>query len=182
MCKNMLFIFKRNIASVWLSRREGIRLRRRPFTRREGTHARITSPHCGLRPCAGLPIWYPYGIHSQWGKTEFPIKVSKRPYSNNPRLNAVQSGAEGGIIAPAAVRDSLATKNRAHSPRNRVSAIDAKQSAESRKHSLLIIVPIPYHRIPSTLCTCSERRQPGFCMTASTQASMLALRFTESSL
>ena len=30
-----------------------------------GPHARITPPHCGLRPCAGLQRWYPYGIHSR---------------------------------------------------------------------------------------------------------------------
>ena len=33
-----------------------------PYAAR-GPHARITPPHCGLRPCAGLQRWYPYGIH-----------------------------------------------------------------------------------------------------------------------
>ena len=34
------------IASKWFSRRESIHLRCRLVSRREGPHARITSPHC----------------------------------------------------------------------------------------------------------------------------------------
>ena len=42
----------------------------RPYAAR-GPHARITPPHCGLRPCAGLLRWYPSGIHSIIGKVMF---------------------------------------------------------------------------------------------------------------
>ncbi len=45
-CSHIIFI----IDSVWLSRREGTLLRRRPVSRREWPYARISSPT--LRPSA----------------------------------------------------------------------------------------------------------------------------------
>ena len=53
------FNFSYLLSRVSISRREKVAFQSTGLMRREWLFGRIMAPHCGLRPCAGLPRWHP---------------------------------------------------------------------------------------------------------------------------